>query len=590
MSKVVTRRKTKQKEVDPRYGVSEWNPAELDVRQTRHGTYDSRPPPGGGTWTDQFKEEAYKLRQRQREADSPEFLSPHSTTDTMDTDEAQEVSKQIREKIEKEQEDPEYSNIQAEAKYENVIDTGPTFSTVKQLQTQAGQAGETYEEIAELEDSGIVSFPKLDKEKETQRRKVQGQRVPFETGSLLASFDAPAQPASFTFTDPADFEEVIKEGDEYLSRVEQELGTDSKITIMPREGKGYDKIAKWETMKFPLYDIMPYQIVLPFPYEPRVTNLNPMFWVKRTPFTDNPVIQIKVSEWEYKYGTKSYALDVKEGHLFALKGDDWIRIEEKGRVCTNQPLDPNHETPIQKEGNITQVHTLDSRDKIPIAESTRKDARDLGNNQKGDLSGRILESEPSQQVPTKISETPRKRLSFEQVSEDEELEKEIKKEKEEVEKIQWELEMERVEIALEKDRLERRKFKLAEDRLRALRKQRKTLEDSILKMSEEMAQDIEMPTVDRKQRRITMENEYLNQIEFEESAVQEYIPTLFRAEEVLPDVMTTDSQISSTVDPIEFMDEKALMRLKIKHMRADQCRSRTHKMYKLFLESTKDPE
>ena len=170
------------------------------------------------------------------------------------------------------------------------------------------------------------------------------------------------------------------------------------------------------------------------------------------------------------------------------------------------------------------------------------------------------------------------------------VEKEIKKEKEEVEKIQWELEMERVEIALEKDRLERRKFKLAEDRLRALRKQRKTLEDSILKMSEEMTQDIEMPTMDRKQRRITMENEYLNQIEFEESAVQEYIPTLFRAEEVLPDVMTTDSQISSTVDPIEFMDEKALMRLKIKHMRADQCRSRTHKMYKLFLESTKDPE
>ena len=498
MSKVVTRRKTKQKEVDPKYGVSEWNPAELDVRQTRHGTYDSKPPPGGGTWTAQFKEEAYKLRQKQREADSPEFLSPHSTTDTMDTDEAQEVSKQIKERIEKEKEDPEYLNVQTEVKYENVIDTGPTFSTVKQLQTQAGQTGETYEEIAELEDSGIISFPKKGKEREAQRRKIQGERVPFETGNLLASFDTPAQPASFTFTDPADFEEVIKEGDEYLSRVEQELGADSKITIMPRE--------------------------------------------------------------------------------------------EKGRICTNQPLDPHHETPIQKEGNITQVHTLDSRDKIPIAESTRKDARDLENNREGDLSGKILESEPRQQVPTIISETPRKRLSFEQISEDEELEKEIKKEKEEVEKIQWELEMERVEIALEKDRLERRKFKLAEDRLRALRKQRKTLEDSILKMSEEMAQDIEMPAVDRKQRRITMENEYLNQIEFEESAVQEYIPTLFRAEEVLPDVMTTDSQISSTVDPIEFMDEKALMSLKIKHMRSDQCRSRTHKMYKLFLESAKDPE
>ena len=53
--------------------------------------------------------------------------------------------------------------------------------------------------------------------------------------------------------------------------------------------------------------------------------------------------------------------------------------------------------------------------------------------------------------------------------------------------------------------------------------------------------------------------------------------------------MTTDSQISSTVDPIEFMDEEALMKLKLKHMRTDQCRTRTHKMYKLFLESATDP-
>ena len=88
MSKTIIRKRSKQKEIDPKFGVSEWDPAELDIRQTRHGTYESRPPPRGGTWRDQIKEEAYKLRQRQREADSPEFISPHSTTDTMDTDEA----------------------------------------------------------------------------------------------------------------------------------------------------------------------------------------------------------------------------------------------------------------------------------------------------------------------------------------------------------------------------------------------------------------------------------------------------------------------------------------------------------------------
>ena len=64
MSKTVIKKRSKQKEIDPKFGVSEWDPAELDVRQTRHGTYESRQPPRGGTWRDQIKEEAYKLRQR----------------------------------------------------------------------------------------------------------------------------------------------------------------------------------------------------------------------------------------------------------------------------------------------------------------------------------------------------------------------------------------------------------------------------------------------------------------------------------------------------------------------------------------------
>ena len=48
MSKTITRKKSKQKEIDPKFGVSEWDPAELDIRQTRHGTYESRLPPRGG--------------------------------------------------------------------------------------------------------------------------------------------------------------------------------------------------------------------------------------------------------------------------------------------------------------------------------------------------------------------------------------------------------------------------------------------------------------------------------------------------------------------------------------------------------------
>ena len=56
MSKTIIKKRSKQKEIDPKFGVSEWDPAELDVRHTRHGTYESRPPPRGVTWRDQIKE------------------------------------------------------------------------------------------------------------------------------------------------------------------------------------------------------------------------------------------------------------------------------------------------------------------------------------------------------------------------------------------------------------------------------------------------------------------------------------------------------------------------------------------------------
>ena len=254
MSKTITKKRSKQKEIDPKFGISEWDPAELDVRQTRHGTYESKPPPRGGTWRDQIKKEAYKLRQRQREADSPEFISPHSTTDTMDTDEAQEINKQIIEKMEKEPEGAEYLNVISEGKYENMgeaLDTVATFSTVTEMQAEAEKAQQTYEEIESLEDSHIVSFPKLDKEKEALRRKTPGERVPFETEDILTSLTSITEPPPMAFTDPSDFDEVLKEGDEYLSKIEEELGNEGRKQILSRIEKGFTKNYKMGNNKFP---------------------------------------------------------------------------------------------------------------------------------------------------------------------------------------------------------------------------------------------------------------------------------------------------------------------------------------------------
>ena len=591
MSKTITRKKSKQKEIDPKFGVSEWDPAELDVRQTRHGTYESRPPPRGGTWRDQIKEEAYKLRQRQREADSPEFISPHSTTDTMDTDEAQEINKQIIERMEKEPEGAEYLNVIGEEKYENVgeaLDTGATFSTVTGMQAEAEKAQQTYEEIESLEDSHIVSFPKIDKEKEALRRKTQGERVPFETEDLLTSLTSITEPPPIAFTDPSDFDEVLREGDEYLSKIEEELGNEGRKQILSRIEKGFAKTVKWETINFPLQQLMKYHLRLPFPHAPKVLSRNPKMWVNKTPILEHPAVLIAIPEWESRYGTKSYAVDIKEGYIYAVRSEDWERLVERAYVATDEPLELSQKTPVEREASEGKVQTLDSKERVPLAESTRKDFKEPL--QKGIPGIDFLHSEPRYKVPDKELETPKRKLSFEDSTDEEQLAKEIEKDIKDAEQAQWALEAERMQIEIVRVTLEKERQRIGEERLKALRQQRKKLEESIIKMSNEMSRDVDLVTEDRKQRRINMENEYLNQIDLEEAAVDDFFPVLSRVEEIQPDVMTTDSQISSIVDPIEFMDEEALMKLKLKHMRADQCRTRTHKMYKLFLDSATDPK
>ena len=41
---------------------------------------------------------------------------------------------------------------------------------------------------------------------------------------------------------------------------------------------------------------------------------------------EHPAVLIAIPEWESRYGTKSYAVDVKEGYIYAVRvkiGKDW---------------------------------------------------------------------------------------------------------------------------------------------------------------------------------------------------------------------------------------------------------------------------
>ena len=84
MSRVLRRSKTKEK-VSAQYGVADPDPADLDIRQTRHRQYSAAPPVTGGTWRD-------RVTTRER-SESPIFIS--TTPDAMSTDEAIEMSQCI---------------------------------------------------------------------------------------------------------------------------------------------------------------------------------------------------------------------------------------------------------------------------------------------------------------------------------------------------------------------------------------------------------------------------------------------------------------------------------------------------------------
>ena len=274
------------------------------------------------------------------------------------------------------------------------------------------------------------------------------------------------------FTDPSDFDEVLKEGDEYLSKIEEELGNEGRKQILSRVEKGFAKTVRWETINFPLQQLMKYHLRLPFPHAPKILSRNPKMWVNKTPILEHPAVLIAIPEWESRYGTKSYAVDVKEGYIYAVRSEDWERLVERAYVATDEPLETSQVTPVEGEALVGKVQTLDSKERVPISESTRKDIKEPI--QKGTRIPGIdfLDSEPRHKVPDKELETPKRKLSFEDLTDDEQIAEEIEKDIKDAEQAQWALEVERMQIEMERVTLERERQRIAEERLKALRQQR----------------------------------------------------------------------------------------------------------------------
>ena len=146
---------------------------------------------------------------------------------------------------------------------------------------------------------------------------------------------------------------------------------------------------------------------------------------------------------------------------------------ERAYVATDEPLEISQITPAEKETLAGKVQTLDSKERVPLAESTRKDYKEPIQKGKG-IPGTFLDGEPRHKVPDKELETPKRKLSFEDSTDDEQLAEEIEKDIKDAEQAQWALEAERMQIEIERVILEKERQIIAEERLKALRQQKRS--------------------------------------------------------------------------------------------------------------------
>ena len=121
---------------------------------------------------------------------------------------------------------------------------------------------------------------------------------------------------------------------------------------------------------------MKYYLRLPFPHATKVLSRNPKMWVNKTPILEHPAVLVAIPELECRYGTKSYEVDVEEGYIYAVRSEDWERLVERAYVAMDEPLESSEITPVEREVSVGKVQTLDSKKRVPLAESTRKDFKE----------------------------------------------------------------------------------------------------------------------------------------------------------------------------------------------------------------------
>ena len=423
------RKKTKQEapqEASQQFKVTDpISMADLEHMHTRRGKYPSRPPPfGPKTWELAQREKEEKVLKERRERPLSTPLGTTST-DAMDTEEAQEFSKEIAEKvIEKELTKQKYEQYQQAKQTSNyqvpksIIIPVPDLNKPRQEKVSRPTSVlsnfdiPTYEELGEPKErqpikcsmsvtpglSGMKSGEGV-KPKDSLDRKSAFQDY---TSKMMSALNNPWKPQSRKTATPTSFAvpplvyvsaagTPVSDSEKY---VPMNFSAVDKTVLTPQgrqEMKGVASPVKFtealqngnalkvnpqggalmEALEFGPHKVEEKDpdFYMPDGQGNRLSETYQMFTNEQTP-EGNPGVIVKLTNLVKEYGSPFYLMDKKSGHLYVLIENGYRQIEEKGLLYPSESmiiagaLDENRGNPFV----ITQSSRLPG---MPAAESTR---------------------------------------------------------------------------------------------------------------------------------------------------------------------------------------------------------------------------
>ena len=425
------RKKTKQEapqEASQQYKVTDpISMADLEHIHTRRGKYPSCPPPfGPKTWELAQKEKEEKVLKERRERPLSTPLGTTST-DAMDTEEAQEFSKEIAEKvIERELKKQKYEQYQQAKQTSNyqvpksITIPVPDLNKPRQEKTSRSTSVlsnfELYEELGEPKERQPIKHsmsvtPGLSgmKSGEGARPKDSLNRMSaFQdyTSKMMSALNNPWKPrgrktamptqmavpplvyVSAAGTPVSDTQSKNETSEKYVpmnfSAVDKTILTPQgrqeiegvtspvKFTKALQNGNAL-KVNPQGGALMEALGFGPDKVEENDPdfYMPdgQENRLSEMFTNEQTP-EGNPGVIVKLTNLVKKYGSPFYLMDKKSGHLYVLSENGYRQIEEKGLLYPSESmiiagaLDENRGNPFV----ITQSSRLPE---TPAAESTR---------------------------------------------------------------------------------------------------------------------------------------------------------------------------------------------------------------------------